>query len=132
LGARWTAAAVSGCLKDFTTCGPDAAAEHAARPYASKFPYLQYIDMLSNQDESNYDGLQMALTQRTAHGLSFTADYTFSHALDQTSDNWACCIPVYNNQPNLLYGNSTFDIRNRGTLSVTYEVPGRKGVWPVA
>ena len=127
VGAGWTQAAVSACLANNANCAPDALAEQAARPYNAKFPYLQYIDILSNQDESNYDGLQVALTQRTSHGLSFTAGYTYSHALDQTSDNWACCIPIYSNRPNLLYGNSTFDIRDRGTLSVTYDIPGRKG-----
>ena len=55
---------------------PDVAgAEQAARPYFTKFPYLQYIDILSNQNESNYNALQVALTQRTSHGLSFTAEW---------------------------------------------------------
>ena len=29
-------------------------------PYSTKFPYLQSIDVLSNQDESKYKGLQIA------------------------------------------------------------------------
>jgi hypothetical protein len=135
LGAGWntpaggmTAAQV--CLAtphDSTNCAPDTDAEQAARPFNAKFPYLQYIDILSNQNESNYNGLQVALTQRTSHGLSFTAGYTYSHALDDSSDNWACCIPIYNDRPNLLYGNSVFDITHRFTLSVTYDLPGKKG-----
>lgn len=127
LGAGWTSAAVPGCLASVPDCAPDTDAEQARRPYSGKFPYLQYIDLLSNQDQSNYNGLQVALTQRTSHGLSFTAGYTYSHALDDSSDNWACCIPIYNDRPNLLYGNSVFDITHRFTLSVTYDLPGRKG-----
>jgi hypothetical protein len=112
--------------------GPDinfpntSAAEQGARPYFSKFPYLQYIDKISNSNKSNYNGLQAALTQRTSHGLSYTAGYTYSHALDDSSDNSSCCIPIYPNQ-NLLYGNGLSDIRHRFTLSLTYDLPGKKG-----
>jgi hypothetical protein len=111
-----------------TCSGPDASGtlEQAARPFNGKFPYLGFIDMLQNVERSNYNGLQTTLTQRTSHGLSFTVGYTFSHALDNASDNWACCIPIYGNvRP--LYGNSVFDITHRGTISVTYNLPGKKG-----
>jgi len=117
----------AGCTGPNINFGNVAAAEQAARPYFSKFPYLQYIDILSNQDKSNYDGLQVALTQRTSHGLSFTAGYTYSHALDDTSDNASCCTVLNNNNPNQLYGNSLSDITHRFTLSITYDLPGRKG-----
>lgn len=100
--------------------------EQAGRPYNGKFPYLGFIDMLQNVEKSNYNGLQTTLTQRTSHGLSFTVGYTFSHALDNASDNWSCCIPIYGNV-NPLYGNSVFDITHRGTISVTYNLPGKKG-----
>ena len=103
------------------------ALEQAARPYNAKFPYLAYIDMLQNLEKSNYNGLQTTITQRTSHGLSFTVGYTFSHALDNASDNWSCCIPIYGNNVNPLYGNSVFDITHRGTISVTYNLPGKKG-----
>ncbi len=77
-------------------------------------------------EKSNYNGLQTTITQRTSHGLSYTVGYTFSHALDNASDNWSCCIPIYGNvKP--LYGNSVFDITHRGTISVTYNLPGKKG-----
>jgi hypothetical protein len=126
LGAGWTAAAVGKCLAT-GDCSPDSDAQQAARPFNAKFPYLQYIDWLSNLYKSNYNALQAALTERTSHGLSFTVGYTYSHALDQNSDNWSFTIPIYNNNPGLLYGNSTFDITHRGTISATYDIPGRKG-----
>ena len=100
--------------------------EQAARPYNAKFPYLGFIDMLQNLEHSNYNGLQTTITERTSHGLSFTVGYTFSHALDNASDNWSCCIPIYGDvRP--LYGNSVFDITHRGTISITYNIPGKKG-----
>ena len=93
IGAGWTAAAKAACLASvsdatpYGNCSPSSAAEQAARPYNAKFPYLSYIDILGNGDTSNYNGLQITLTERTSHGLSFVAGYTYSHALDDSSDN---------------------------------------------
>ncbi len=133
IGAGWTQAAVSSCLMSATdvptpydNCSPDAAAEQAARPYNAKFPYLSYIDILGNGDTSNYNGLQTTLTERTSHGLSFVAGYTYSHARDDSSDNEGTLkVPIGPQQA--LYTNSDFDIRHRFTLTATYALPGRRG-----
>jgi len=90
IGTGWTAAARAACIASapaFGNCSPDASAEKAAQQFTSPvpaptgtdagtgkcFPYLNYIEFITNQDKSNYDGLQVTLTQRTSHGLSFTA-----------------------------------------------------------
>jgi hypothetical protein len=132
IGAGWTAAAKAACLASvsdptpYDNCSPDTNAEQLARPYNAKFPYLNYINMLGNGDVSNYNGLQTTLTQRTSHGLSFVAGYTYSHALDDSSDNWGTLhVPVGSIKS--LYTNSDFDIRHRFTLTTTYAMPGRKG-----
>ena len=39
----------------------DTTAEAAARPYATEFPYFQYIAQTTNGFHSNYDGLQVTL-----------------------------------------------------------------------
>jgi hypothetical protein len=105
-----------------------AANEAAASPYYSKFPYLSEVVQLGNQDFSNYNGLQLTVNQRTSHGLSFLAGYTFAHALDVVSgdatDQQPYLIDARN--PRLNYGNSDFDIRHRFTFSPTYLIPGRK------
>jgi len=130
LGAGWTPAARTACLASapaFGACSPDTGAEQASRPFSAKFPYLQYVDFLQNNNLSNYNGAQLALTQRPTHGLGFTLGYTFAHALDENSDNWSGWqIPLTGNQ-RLLYGNSNFDIRHRFTWSMTYTLPGRTG-----
>jgi hypothetical protein len=98
-------------------------------PNNSCFSYLQYIDIIHNRDTSNYNGLQVVVTQRTSHGLSFTAGYTYAHTLDESSDNWGngMVLPNNNYAPNkILYASSNFDIRHRFTLSATYEIPGKK------
>ena len=98
----------------------------AARPLNTAFPYLAQIDQLSNLDRSNYHGLQVSLVQRTSHGLSLIAGYTYSHALDDASSNWnANPLPPDSYNPALQYGSSDFDIRHRLTLGLTYNIPGK-------
>jgi Carboxypeptidase regulatory-like domain/TonB dependent receptor-like, beta-barrel len=96
------------------------------RPLFSKFPYIGEVDRLSNQDKSNYNSLQMTLTQRPMHGLSFLAGYTYAHALDAGSNNFNDIqLPPDSSHPTRsVYGNSLFDIRHRFTLSTTYAIPG--------
>lgn len=132
LGAGWTPAAKAACLASapaYGNCSPDSNAEVAAEPFASKFPYLGYINWMSNVGKSNYNALQVTLTQRTSHGLSFIAGYTYSHALDMSSDNWGAGLvsPINNGNIGDLYGNSMFDITHNFTFSTTYALPGRKG-----
>jgi hypothetical protein len=105
----------------------DTACEQSARPYNSKFPYLAQIDQLGNIDSSNYNGLQVTLTQRSMHGLSYNVGYTYSHSLDSASSNWnANPLPPDSYNPRLQYGNSDFDLRHRFTLGLTYALPSRK------
>jgi outer membrane receptor protein involved in Fe transport len=112
-------------------CDPsEANVNQAARPLFSKFPYIGEVDRLSNQDASNYDGLQVTLTERPTHGLSFLAGYTYSHAFDTGSNNFNDIqLPPDSSHPTRgIYSNSLFDIRHRFTLSTTYAIPGKKGL----
>jgi hypothetical protein len=94
--------------------------------YTAQFPYLGFINMMSNQYRSNYSGLQATLTQRLSHGVSFLAGYTYSHALDDSSTNQNQFLPQDSTRPQLEYASSDYDIRHRFTLSLTYAIPGRK------
>jgi len=105
-----------------------AAAEQAARPFNSKFPYLSYIDQLSNPYRSNYNALQVTLTERVAHGLTFLAGYTWQHALDDDVSYNLAYVPADSKNPNLNYGTSVYDYRQRFTFTSNYQIPGRKGM----
>ena len=113
-----------------TACSPSVAGGSAiqlARPYAGTFPYLSYIYTVSNPFVSDYNGMQVALTQRNMHGLTYTLGYTWSHALDQaTGERGGPSGNPFNQR--LEYSNSEFDIRQRFTGTVTYALPGRKGL----
>lgn len=130
IGAGWfgPSNAAGACLASATdpapydNCSPSGADEAAAAPFFAKYPYLQYISWVSNRDVSNYDALQVTLTQRTSHGLSFIAGYTYSHALDNLS-YFVNPTTELNGQPD--YGNSDYDVTHRFTLSATYAIPGK-------
>jgi hypothetical protein len=144
----------------YVNCSADAGGEQAAQPFTapcakkvgvssmtsiptntlggpfnptnSCLSYLNYITLIKNIYDSNYDGLQMTLTGRNYHGLSFTAGYTYSHALGDASDqgtsaNFPVPLNSYGNIRKGLYANTDFDIRHRFTLSLDYQIPGRKG-----
>jgi len=92
--------------------------------YANGF---NYINQMTNDGRSNYHSLQTTLTQRTSHGLSFTAGYTYAHGLDNGSLNRQGFLPQDSTHPEREYGSGDFDIRHRFTLTTTYNVPGIKG-----
>ena len=146
---------------DVCAGGPSAAAEQAAEPFTAPcaanintagpgtplgpnlpggpfnpgnkcFSYLSYITLVNNAYESNYNGMQATLTGRNYRGFSFTAGYTYSHALGDASGQGTggTFNPPENSYGSLrqqLYSNTDFDIRHRFTLSMNYALPGRKG-----
>ena len=124
LNSPLTAAQIADACSDPTAPGDNAVQE--ALPLNSKFPYLGSILVLSNLYKSNYNGLQATLQQRTAHGLSFLASYTYSHSLDDDSYNIGQFLPQDSTNPALEYASSDFDIKHRFTFSVTYAIPGKK------
>ena len=141
LGSGWDTSAIfaAGCLggtpanpvaptqSSVTTCAADKAAEQAARPYATKFPYFQYIAQTTNGFRSNYDALQVTFDGRNYHGLNFLAAYTYGHALDDwTKSSQATAALANPANPQYQYGNSDMDVRHRFRFSPTYAIPGMK------
>lgn len=104
--------------------------EQSGRPFNAAFPYLSNIYQMANIYRSNYNGLQVTLNSRNYHGLNMVAGYTYSHALDDVGANWdfgaGLGIPQDSTHPGNEYASSDFDMRHRFTLSVTYNIPGKK------
>ncbi len=102
--------------------------EQQRRPYSSQFPYLSQISEEFSADRSNYNSLQASITERLSHGLTFTSGYTWGHALDIHSlDGAATPKGVMDSlAPQLDYGASDYDYRQRFTITATYLIPGRK------
>jgi hypothetical protein len=122
-------------VQDINALNPQSPAEIACgncesikdRPFYGQFPYLQFINFLSNIDRSNYNALQTTLTARGYHGLGFVGAYTYSHGLDDYSTARGIHAPQDNLHPNLDYGNSDFDQRHHFSFTLNYALPGRKG-----
>jgi hypothetical protein len=118
-GARLTGFAdINQCAPNTGTCN---------QPYASRFPYFNFINYMTNSVRSNYNSMQATLTKRMSHGVSFTAGYTFAHGLDSGSLNRFALLPQNASNPGAEYGNSDFDVRHRLTITGTYNIPGIKG-----
>ncbi len=84
---------------------------------------------------SNYNSLQVQLQKRLSHGLSFQANYTWSHSIDDTSgyegSGGAPGLDRVTNPYNfaLSRGDSNFDARHRFVINYDYQVPSLTRFW---
>jgi hypothetical protein len=86
------------------------------------------IDWNTNKGYSNYHAGFVTVRKSTARGLTFDANYTFAHSLDNfglTQENTCAVADAYN--VDRTYGPSLFDRRHTFNLLVTYELPFGKG-----
>jgi Carboxypeptidase regulatory-like domain len=97
-------------------------------------PYPQFgtIEGVRGASVSNYNSLQLQINRRFARGLTFNANYVWSHFLDdQDSAGWGGRggTQVYQNayNPAANYGNSNFDVRNALKGSLVYQLPVGRG-----
>jgi hypothetical protein len=72
---------------------------------------------------SAYNSFQASLDKRFAHGLQFTAAYTFSKSFDQASSFEGILNPI---DPRISRSLSNFDARHRIVVSYYWELPLRK------
>ncbi len=96
------------------------------------FPYIDSsIGYLNSEGNSEYDALQAKVQHRFGNGLSFLVNYTFSHALGDSSN---ANLGAQNNDgfrfsgaPEWEHGNLDFDVRHRFVASYSWELPFGKG-----
>jgi hypothetical protein len=72
---------------------------------------------------SAYNSLQVSLEKRFAHGLQFTAAYTFSKSIDEASSFEGILNPLPGANNRSL---SLFDAKHRFVISYFWQVPARK------
>jgi hypothetical protein len=84
------------------------------------FPFFSQINELETRQISSYNSVQVS-AERRAHGLSFLASYTYSHALDEGSGESA----TVSNPNNIRYdyGNADYNVPNRFVASANYQLP---------
>jgi len=81
------------------------------------------IRTISNDLISNYHHLAVSVHQRVFHGMQFDLNYTWSHALDVTSDSNNGGAPMNPYNWRLDYGNAPFDLRHRFVATYIYDIP---------
>jgi hypothetical protein len=120
-----------------TTVGPDGITLVGLRKYSSPqcdpmtgvgcpadgIPVFSSIFAQDTIANSAYNSLQASLDKRFAHGLQFTAAYTFSKSFDQASSFEGILNPI---DPRISRSLSNFDARHRIVLSYYWELPFRK------
>lgn len=82
--------------------------------------------------KSEYHALTLGLNKRFSHGYQFSASYTWSHAIDDSTDLQTLLAPQDNNRVDLERGNSYFDQRHRFVFSGVFASPYSwkdEGVW---
>jgi hypothetical protein len=96
-------------------------------------PRFDSVVQVQSTGTSNYNSLQIQGIRRFKNGLTFNANYTWSHCIDDVSDALGVLI---NDSANLLdptkplsfqRSNCQFDIRNRVALNYVYDLPFGKG-----
>ncbi len=112
-------------LQDINTPPPGpklTTTEQANRPYATQFPDFAHIYVENNQDDSNYDAMQITASQRLSHGLNFTAGYGLAYSHDEGSFG----TPSNGINPKADYAYGGDDARNIFTFTATYNLPSKK------
>ncbi len=107
---------------------------NAAGPYPINFfqanPYAANRYYQTDDGNSNYNGLQIELRKAVTHGLSFNANYTWSHTMSNvfnSSDQTATSQVRTLRNSRLDYGPTPFDIRHTFQGYWTYSLPVGKG-----
>ena len=109
------------------TAGP-AATRQQRRPFNAQFPEFSFINYLETSANSNYNALQTTIKQRLiGSGFNLFGTYTWSKSIDDASNG------IYSGTRGVAYPQdsynlraeravSSFDLRHRITVNVTYEL----------
>ena len=92
------------------------------------YPYIGFTQYQQNASSSQYNGLQVTLTQKAWKGLNLLAGYTWAHVIDTATSNLAG-VPQNSLDYAAERGNGDYDIRHRFTLSAIYDLPSFKAPW---
>jgi hypothetical protein len=87
-----------------------------------------FLELATNDGNSNYNAFLTSLRHRTTHGLSYGASYTWSHNISNFVDNLTgTAFPQNAYNYSAERGDSPFDQRQRFVGFATYELPVGKG-----
>ena len=86
--------------------------------------FTSSVYITQNTGFSNYDSVQVKFQRRLSHGLQVLASWTWSHALDNSSDDQTYTLtPSYTFNPRVDYGSSDYDTRHNTSAAISYQIP---------
>jgi hypothetical protein len=118
---------------------PGPGAIQQRRPYYSVLPLVQGITAKDSMGRANYNAMQVVVERRLSQGVTFNANFTWAHALNDASDGqtggnqnanlatWQFLDYHHND-----YGNADTDVRRRLAVTANYELPFGKSLQGVA
>jgi len=106
---------------------PGPGAIQPRRPYYSVWPNVTSISVPYGRS-SEYNALEASLEHRFSHGFMMLFNYTWAHSIDTPGDTLGDGVntapfPVVVNKLSLSRGSSSYDVRHRGALLLTYALP---------
>src|SRR5581483_7392380 len=106
--------------------GPDGRLD--TRPTVALLPNLGSVGMYESAGSSSYNALQTSFQRRFTHGLSVSANYTWSHEIDDAThlsmegqEGFGNADPF--NIRLVEKGNGDLDLRHRFVTTASYELP---------
>ena len=121
-------------LADFNAPPPNTAsgaAYQALRPYYSKAPNLQSVQLIQSHGTSNYNALQASFERRLSKGLSFMINNNYAqnltNAISTSTANGGGYGMVPSKVNTLDYGNSGIAVRAGLNGTITYALPFGQG-----
>jgi len=118
---------VAGC-NGATPTTPQSSTTPGVNPCARPYPAFGALSGSNFNGISNYNSLQIEVKKRYSYGLTFDANYAWSHMLDdQDSAGWGSTagqqVWQIGNNPASNYGNSNFDVPQALKGTAVYELP---------
>ncbi|MGH9773958.1 MAG: TonB-dependent receptor domain-containing protein [Candidatus Acidiferrales bacterium] len=81
------------------------------------------VDSQESSGSSNYNALTLTISKRFSRHIEFLSNWTWSHAIDDSTDLQSLLEPQDSRFPGRDRSNSTFDQRNRWVTSAVFESP---------
>jgi hypothetical protein len=104
-----------------------------AQPNLRPNPLFADVTLIESRGSSRYNALQLKFQQRATAGLTMLGSYTLGKSTDDASGFFTSAgdpnFPQNSLDPGAEHGRSSFDVRHRLSLSVSYALPVEGNVW---
>jgi hypothetical protein len=86
-------------------------------------PNFTGVEVYRNGASSDYHALQIQFQRRLSKGLQALASYTWSHSIDNSSNEFFSTLAAVRFDPATNRGSSDYDVRHSCSAALTYDIP---------